>query len=171
VSLHYIIEIVIVYDYIYSVFLHFTFVFSIMARRLDCNAQFFCYICGKFSTSRNLKSITPLIEQRYNQYFHPVKLGDQNKYFAPHQVCSQCVGGLSYWANKQKRCKYFPFDWPMSWREPKSHDDCYFCSSYTFGTNSKSRKRKLSNVSSVTLTEGDGKRIPDYPLLGELNFF
>ena len=73
-----------------------------MARRLECKSNCFCYICGKFTTLKMLKSITADIENRYNKYFFPVKLGDQNKSFTPHHVCSPYVGSLSYKANKKK---------------------------------------------------------------------
>ena len=88
-------------------------------------------------------------------------MGDQNKKFAPHRICMQCYGGLSYWANgKEHGKKFFQFNWPMSWREPKSHgEDCYFCTNDA-KFNSKRRKKELKAVPSVIITERDGSRIP-----------
>ena len=93
-------------------------------------------------------------------------MGDQNKSFAPQKVCSQCVGSLSYWANKNSsRKKIFQFDWPMSWREPTCHpDDCYFCSNKKCGKYNK--KPSYVTVSSVTPVEGSGARIPPYNIEG-----
>lgn len=45
-----------------------------MSRQLIGNSHRYCYICGQFTSSKNLKAITPLIEQRYNKHFYPLKL-------------------------------------------------------------------------------------------------
>ena len=68
-----------------------------------------------------------------------MKLGDQDKTWAPHKVCSVCVEGLRQWTKGTKQS--FSFGVPMIWREPKNHgDDCYFCSCKVQGHNSKTRK-------------------------------
>ena len=44
-----------------------------------------------------------------------------------------------------------PFKTPMIWREPSSHNDCYFCLTNVTGFNSKnSDKIKYADVRSVT---------------------
>jgi len=133
-----------------------------MSRLLSCKPNYFCYICGLFTPSNKSRPITNLIKERYNAYFYPVKLGDQDKPYAPHRICFNCANILSKWSSNGK--VYFSFDWPMSWREQKDHEnDCYFCGSMKNGFNSRRRKKleAYSTVSSVTKTEGNGSRKPN----------
>ncbi|ESN93095.1 hypothetical protein HELRODRAFT_165255 [Helobdella robusta] len=54
-----------------------------------------------------------------------MKVGDQDKSWAPHICCNTCSVTLREWL-KNKR--FLAFAVPMAWREPKNHtDDCYFC--------------------------------------------
>jgi hypothetical protein len=54
-----------------------------------------------------------------------VKLGDQDKSWAPHRVCCVCVEDLRKWSKGKK--KTFRFGVPMIRREPENHsDDCCF---------------------------------------------
>ena len=65
------------------------------------------------------------MKKAYQCYFG-VKLGDQDKAFAPHVSCKACVENLRDWENEKKR-KSMPFAVPMVWREGKDHvTDCYF---------------------------------------------
>jgi hypothetical protein len=52
----------------------------------------------------------------YYAYFG-VKLGDQDKSWAPHKVCYICVEDLRKWCKGKK--KVFRFGVPVIWREPK----------------------------------------------------
>ena len=55
-----------------------------------------------------------------------MKLGDQDKAWAPHMVCKSCTECLRQW-NKGKKTS-LKFGILMVWREPKNHvSDCYFC--------------------------------------------
>ena len=55
-----------------------------------------------------------------------MKLGDQDKKWAPNAVCKPCVEHLREWI-KGKR-KGLKFGIPKVWREPRNYvDDCYFC--------------------------------------------
>ena len=55
-----------------------------------------------------------------------LKLGDQDKAFAPHMCCKTCVESLRLWSIT--KIKSLPFGIPMVWREVKNHvADCYFC--------------------------------------------
>ena len=104
--------------------------------------------------------------------FFSVKLGDQDKSYAPHIVCANCYEILSKWAQPNiRRQRYFLFDWPMSWREQADHEnDCYFCCTNTKGKSSSHRKTMLyANVKSVTKTEGIGERKPECKL-NEANY-
>ena len=58
-----------------------------------------CYVCGKQTAKKTFEKYFKIIQPRFDQYFSPVKMGDQDKSFAPHNICSQCVSGLSLWAS------------------------------------------------------------------------
>ena len=65
-------------------------------------------------------------------------LGDQDKSWAPHVICTSCSSGLRDWLNKRKLS--MPFAIPMVWREQKNHyDDCYFCLIDIIGFSSKNK--------------------------------
>lgn len=97
----------------------------------------FCYICGGFTIPLQRKNITTFVKQAYFAYFK-VKLGDQDKPWAPHTVCKPCVENLRQWT-KGKR-KKLAFGVPMVWREQRNHvDDCYFCLTKTSGYSKKTR--------------------------------
>ena len=85
----------------------------------------FHYICGKYTLQSNRKGISDFVKCAYLAYFK-VMLGDQDKAWAPHTVCKQCVDHLRQWIKKDKNLVSFGI--PMVWRLPKNHfDDCYFC--------------------------------------------
>jgi hypothetical protein len=72
-----------------------------------------------------------------------VKLGDQDKSWAPHKVrvCYVCVEDMRKWSKGKE--KTFRFGVSVIWREPKNHsDDCYFCCYDVKGYNSKNKKVK-----------------------------
>ena len=100
------------------------------------NPDLFCYVCGRFTKTKDRRNITPFIQNAYHAYFG-VKLGDQDKYWAPHKVCITCVSTFSLW---MKGKKHFSFGVPMVWREPQNHlNDCYFCAVRVTGLKSKTR--------------------------------
>ncbi|XP_061443081.1 uncharacterized protein LOC133365351 isoform X1 [Rhineura floridana] len=89
------------------------------------NPNAFCYICGEYTLQKQRKNITDFVKQAYLAYFG-VKLGDQDKSWAPHKVCKTCVECLRQWKNGER--KRLKFGVPMVWTEPQNHhDDCYFC--------------------------------------------
>ena len=104
----------------------------------DC----FCYNCGEYNTVDNRKSITDFVRKTYYAYFG-IKLGDQDKPWAPHVVCKTCVERFRQWTSGTRQS--IGFGIPIVWREPKNHvDDCYFCSINVTGVNKKKR-RSLSD--------------------------
>lgn len=119
----------------------------------------FCYICGEFMTKKRQRYITYFVKKSYYAYFG-VKLGDQDKTWAPHKVCSICVEELRQWTKCTK--KSFRFGVPMIWREPKNHsDDCYFCSCKVQGHNSKSVKNIVyPNLPSALRPVAHGPDVP-----------
>ena len=102
------------------------------------SADIFCYICGSYAVKKQQQNITSFVKQAYETYFG-IKLGDQDKSWAPHRVCRTCVESLRHWSKGKKRA--LPFAIPMVWREPKDHgNDCYFCSCNLKGYNIKGKK-------------------------------
>jgi len=66
-------------------------------------------------------------EKVYFTYFG-VRLGDQDKSWALHRVCSSCMEGLCMWS--KGKVESFRFGVPVAiiLMEPWNHsDDCYFC--------------------------------------------
>ncbi|XP_064117706.1 uncharacterized protein LOC135223132 [Macrobrachium nipponense] len=108
----------------------------------------FCYICGHVVLPDRQAKITNFVKKAYQAYFG-VKLGDQDKPFAPHICCKTCAENLRDWRNKKRKCmpfgvpmvwKSMPFGVPMVWREGKDHvTDSYFCMTNLKGINRKNK--------------------------------
>ena len=97
----------------------------------------FCYICGAFTTPKQRRNISEFVKRAYFSYFK-VKLGDQEKPWAPHKVCHSCEENLHQWTKGKDK---ITFGIPMIWREPRDHvTDCYFCLTRVAGFTSKSRQ-------------------------------
>ncbi|GBN01256.1 hypothetical protein AVEN_114379-1 [Araneus ventricosus] len=85
----------------------------------------FCYICGELTFAAQQNIISAVVKKAYHLYFG-CKIGDQDKYWAPHVCCRTCAITLSKWFHGKR--KAMPFAVPVIWREPTNHiDDCYFC--------------------------------------------
>ena len=126
----------------------------------DC----FCYICGNYTIKKRQRNTSDFVEKVYFAYFD-IKLGDQDKSWAPHKVCSICVEELRQWFQGKKQPLRYGI--PMVWREPKNHsDDCYFCSCNVQGFNLKN-KRDISyaNIQSAIrpIPHRPGVPIPSPP--------
>ena len=97
----------------------------------------FCYICGHVVLSDRQAKMTDFVKKAYQTYFG-VKLGDQDKPFAPHICCKTYLENLRDWRNKKR--KSMPFGVPMAWKEGKDHvTDCYFCMKNLKSINSKNK--------------------------------
>ncbi len=109
------------------------------SRRCCVNSpNVFCYVCGEYTLPENRKNITDFVERAYMAYFG-VKLGNQDKYWAPHSVCKQCTEHLRQWTKGTRKSMRFAI--PMVRREPKNHvDDCYFCVLNLKGINRKNQQ-------------------------------
>jgi len=89
---------------------------------------------------KNRRPIDDFYRRAYHAYFQ-VKLGDQDKSWAPHIVCKTCKEQIRQWSNGTG--KSLKSGIPMAWREAQNHEnDCYFCSIDTTGLNNKKRKSK-----------------------------
>ena len=77
-------------------------------------------------------------KRAYKAYFG-IKLGDQDKSWAPHKVCKQCTETLCRWT--QGKATSMRFGVPIVWREPKNHyEDWYFCMVDMTGWNQGKKK-------------------------------
>ena len=98
----------------------------------------FCHICGTYIVKARQRPITDFVRRGYLAYFG-IKIGDQDKRWAPHTTCSTCLEQLRKWSKGQ--LKQLPFAIPMIWREPTNHyNDCYFCITKVTGYNCKNLK-------------------------------
>ena len=59
----------------------------------------------------------------YAAYFG-MKMGDQDKSWAPHFCCGSCRSTLEEWMRESRKCMSFAI--PRIWREPTNHHNCYF---------------------------------------------
>ena len=57
------------------------------------NPNAFCYSCGEYMLQSNRKGISVFVKRAYLAYFK-VMLGDQDKTWALHIECKQCVEHL-----------------------------------------------------------------------------
>ena len=104
----------------------------------------FCYICGQYKLVEQLRPITDSVKKVYLAYFK-IKLGDQDKDWAPHTVCVKCMKELSSWPRKERL--HPPFAIPCVWREPKNHhDDCLFCSVDVIARNKSGLKNTIQRL-------------------------
>lgn len=100
--------------------------------------DYFCFICGEYTVIRQQRNVSDFVKKVYFAYFK-LKLGDQDKAWAPHKVCRRCEEDLRLWFNGKKTS--FRFGIPMIWREQQNHTtDCYFCSVDVKGFNTKNKK-------------------------------
>jgi hypothetical protein len=107
----------------------------------------FCFMCGELTFKSQRRNFTPLIKKCDELYFG-CKVGDQDKYWAPHICCVTCVRLPTGWVNGSR---HTPFAVPMVWREPKDHScDCYICLTNITGITFKSKHTvKYPNVPSA----------------------
>jgi hypothetical protein len=128
---------------------------------LQClqSPQKFCYICGSYVFDSKLRQIDSFVKKLYFSYFQ-LKVGDQDKSFAPHIACNTCVEGLRYWYDGKR--KAMPFAILMQWRERKNnYDDCYFCVVNLTGYNKNNKKGiKYPNLLSAIRPVSHGPELP-----------
>src|SRR5215475_9527557 len=129
-------------------------------RQCPRSPQKFCYICGSFVFDSKVRQIDSFVKKLYFSYFK-LKVGDQDKSFAPHIACNTCVEGLRYWYEGKR--KAMPFAIPMQWRDQKNHyNDCYFCVVIVTGYNKKNKKNgiKYPNLLSAIRPVPRGPDLP-----------
>ena len=83
-------------------------------------------------------NVRDFIKRAYEAYFG-MKLGDQNKSWAPYKVCKHCTEMLHLWT--QDKVSLMQFGVSMVWPEPKNyHNYCYFCMVDMSGRNQQKKK-------------------------------
>ena len=110
------------------------------SKRRQCqnHPDVFCYICGECKLAKYCFNARDFTKRAYKAYFG-IKLGDQDKSWAPHKVCRQCTETLRRWT--QGKATSMRFRVFMVWREPKTHhEDCYFCMVDMTGWNQRKKK-------------------------------
>ena len=123
------------------------------------SSKSFCYICGEFVVKKQQRKVTDFVEKVYFAYFG-VKIGDQDKSWAPHGFCLGYVEGLRMCS--KGKVKSFCFGVPMIWREARSHsDDCYYCSCNVQGYSTNNKKQiYYPNMGSTPRPVPHGPGIP-----------
>lgn len=116
-------------------------------RKCKNDPNVFCYICDKYANKNQRFDITDFVKECYKNYFN-LEISHEDKSWVPHKVCQTCVATLRNWS--YGKGESMSFCQPMIWREPKSHDDCYFCACVNLhGYNSKNCKNiEYPNVTS-----------------------
>ena len=116
----------------------------------DCknHPDTFFYVCGSFTRKSEKRSIATDIEKIDGVCFG-CPLGDQDKAWAPHIICTACSNGLRDMLNRRKTS--MPFTIPVICREPRDHHaDCYFCSVNVAGFSVKNKHNIIySNLESA----------------------
>ena len=70
-------------------------------RRCLNNPDVFCYICDAYMTKKQRFNVCDFTK-RANQAFFGMKLGNQNKSWAPHKVCKYCTEALCFVSRKSE---------------------------------------------------------------------
>ncbi len=85
-----------------------------VARRkcLNCPDNIFCYICASFTVPSQRINISDCVMKLYLAYFQ-VRLGDQDKFWAQHQVCKPCIENLREWTMGKR--EKMTFSIPIVW--------------------------------------------------------
>ena len=96
----------------------------------------FCYICGEYMLAKYRFNVRDFTKMAYKAYFG-IKLGDQDKFWAPHKVCKPCTETLCRWTQGKATSMRFG----VSMAKPKNHhEDCYFCMVDMTGWNQRKKK-------------------------------
>lgn len=103
------------------------------------NRNLFCYICGEYIISKQLRSMTDLLKTAYKEYFGFEVVDGPNVDYAPSVCCSTCYNQLTEWRKGERAS--IQFGTPMLWAPLEEHTavGCYFCSVEFFGHNRRSK--------------------------------
>ena len=91
----------------YEPSIYFNFILNvILPRQCKNHPDMFCYVCESFAIKSQRRKITNDLRNIYKLYFG-CPLGDQDKAWAPHTICSACSNELRDWLNKRKSSMSF----------------------------------------------------------------
>ena len=88
------------------------------SRKCKLSADCFCCVCGLYVSLKQVKykiNLEAKFAQAYERYFG-MKIGDQDKNWAPHVICGTCRSNLDAWLRGDRHS--MPFAIPRVWREP-----------------------------------------------------
>ena len=108
-------------------------VVEMSTKRRQCrnNPDVFCYFCGECMMEKYRFNVRDFTERAYETYFG-IKLGDQDKSWAPHKVWKHCTETRRFWTEGKVSSMRFGVSIVRS--EPKNHhNDCYFWMLAMFG--------------------------------------
>lgn len=111
------------------------------SKKCETNADIFCYVCAKYTVTKNRRALSSLIETLYQHYFHKPLI--KNVWWAPAKFCANCYNALSQWSHG--KLKSMRFGVPMVWSDPIEHkkDRCYFCVHHNVGGHTIKTSRSL----------------------------
>ena len=70
-----------------------------MPKSVKNSSNLFCYVHGSFTVKTQRQAIASNVKRIYQLYFG-CPLEDQDKQWAPHQICTSYSSGLQNWLNK-----------------------------------------------------------------------
>ena len=90
----------------------------------SCNkdVSMFCFVCGKFDTSKNRKKFS-LYEEKYKSYFNLQIITGIEKAWVPSSISNPCRTMLYRQASNTKT-KYL-IETSVIWNEPRTNEECY----------------------------------------------
>ena len=89
---------------------------STKRRQCQSNPDVFCYICGEYMMAKYRFNVSDFTKRAYEAYF-VMKLGAQDKSWAPTRVCKYCTETICFWT--QGKVSSMRFGFSMVGREPK----------------------------------------------------
>ncbi|GBM86111.1 hypothetical protein AVEN_167767-1 [Araneus ventricosus] len=136
-------------------------------RRCVNHPDVFCFICEECTLKENRKTVCDFVKRVYLVYFG-VMVGDQDKTWAPHQVCKTCTEHLRQWTTGKRKSEILHTD--CLERTQNHFDDCYFCLVNITGINRNNRsKRSYPDLVSARLPVPHSEEpIPKFHQLPEL---
>ncbi|GBN71751.1 hypothetical protein AVEN_92764-1 [Araneus ventricosus] len=121
----------------------------------------------RIHVKRKQKTVSDFVKRDYLGYFG-VRLGDQDKTWAPHPVCKTFTEHLQQWTNAKRKSLKFG----VVWRELKNHFyDCYFYLLNITGMNRNNRSKWTYPVlvsAGCTVLHSEEVPIPTFHQLPEL---
>ena len=138
------------------------------SREFKNSLNCFCYVCGFYISSKHI-TYKIIKETKYwtaYRLYFGIDIGDSNKPWGPHIICSSCRSNLEGWLRGSGKVMSFAVS--RIWRELQNHhDDCYFCMINISKYHKISERRAItypSTPSSIVPVPHNGSlRVPNTP--------